>query len=113
MKGYSLQQFEDPANPYVPVGGITLGQGESLLAQLTAGVDINVHLTTVVNKATSYNVIVETIEGDHDSVIRIGGHSDSVTAGPGINDNGSGSIAILEIAIQLTKFAVNNAVRFS
>jgi Zn-dependent M28 family amino/carboxypeptidase len=36
-----------------------------------------------------------------------------VTAGPGINDNGSGSMSILEIAIQLTKFTVNNAVRFS
>lgn len=33
--------------------------------------------------------------------------------GPGINDNGSGSIALLEIAIQLTKYSVNNAIRFS
>ncbi|KAF2131246.1 Zn-dependent exopeptidase [Dothidotthia symphoricarpi CBS 119687] len=113
LEGYSLQLFEDPANPYIPVGGITLGQGESLLAQLEAGVGINVHLTTTVNQATSYNVIAETIAGDHDNVIHVGGHSDSVTAGPGINDNGSGSIAILEIAIQLTNFAVNNAVRFS
>jgi Zn-dependent M28 family amino/carboxypeptidase len=62
-----------------------------------------VHLTTVSKTITSYNVVAETI----------GGHSDSVTAGPGINDNGSGSIAILEIAIQLTKFSVKNAVRFS
>lgn len=32
--------------------------------------------------------------------------------GPGINDNGSGSIGLLETAIQLAKFSVNNAVRF-
>lgn len=32
--------------------------------------------------------------------------------GPGINDNGSGSIGILEVALQLTKFSINNAVRF-
>lgn len=34
-------------------------------------------------------------------------------SGPGINDNGSGSISILEVATQLTKFSVRNAVRFS
>ena len=32
--------------------------------------------------------------------------------GPGINDNGSGSIALLEIAKELSKFTVNNAIRF-
>ena len=36
-----------------------------------------------------------------------------IYTGPGINDNGSGSIALLEIAIQLTKYSVNNAIRFS
>jgi Zn-dependent M28 family amino/carboxypeptidase len=46
-------------------------------------------------------------------VIHLGAHSDSVAAGPGINDNGSGSIGILEVAIQLAKFTINNAVRFS
>lgn len=33
-------------------------------------------------------------------------------AGPGINDNGSGTIGILEVAIQLAKYSTNNAVRF-
>lgn len=33
--------------------------------------------------------------------------------GPGINDNGSGTISILEVAEALTNFSVNNAVRFS
>lgn len=32
--------------------------------------------------------------------------------GPGINDNGSGSIGILEVAIELAKYSVNNAIRF-
>jgi Zn-dependent M28 family amino/carboxypeptidase len=36
-----------------------------------------------------------------------------MAAGPGINDNGSGTISILEVATQLTKFSVRNAVRFS
>ncbi|KAI6915169.1 hypothetical protein KC334_g176, partial [Hortaea werneckii] len=41
-----------------------------------------------------------------------GGHSDSVFAGPGINDDGSGIIGILETALQLSAYSVNNAVRF-
>lgn len=113
LEGYSLQKFEDPENPYVPVAGISQGAGESLVAQLESGTEITVDLNTVSRVATSYNVIAQTIAGDQENVIHIGGHSDSVAAGPGINDNGSGTISILEIAIQLTKFTVKNAVRFS
>lgn len=58
-------------------------------------------------------MIAQTKTGDPENVIHVGAHSDSVAAGPGINDNGSGSIGILEVAIQLAKFSVNNAVRFS
>ncbi|KAH7077960.1 hypothetical protein BKA63DRAFT_542222 [Paraphoma chrysanthemicola] len=113
LEGYSLQVFPDPAKPFVPTVGITQGQGEALLAQIESGVAINVALSSQAKLATTYNVIAETKQGDHENVIHVSGHSDSVTAGPGINDNGSGTISILEIAIQLTKFAVNNAVRFS
>ena len=42
----------------------------------------------------------------------VGSHTDSVAAGPGINDNGSGTISILTIAKQLARFQVKNAVRF-
>lgn len=38
---------------------------------------------------------------------------DSTEAGPGMNDNASGGIGILEVAIQLANYSVNNAVRFS
>lgn len=42
----------------------------------------------------------------------LGAHSDSVEAGPGINDDGSGTVGILEVAKQLTKYRVRNQVRF-
>ncbi|KAF2018472.1 Zn-dependent exopeptidase [Aaosphaeria arxii CBS 175.79] len=113
LEGYSLQKFEDPENPYVPVGGISQGAGEALVAQLEAGQEVTVDLTTVTNVATSYNVIAQTKGGDQENVIHLGGHSDSVTAGPGINDNGSGTSSLLEVAAQLTRYAVKNAVRFS
>jgi Zn-dependent M28 family amino/carboxypeptidase len=57
-------------------------------------------------------VVAQTRGGDPNNVLVVGGHTDSVAAGPGINDNGSGSIGILEVAIQLSKFSTNNAIRF-
>ena len=42
-----------------------------------------------------------------------GSHLDSVLAGPGINDNGSGSAAILETAVQMAKVKPTNTVRFA
>lgn len=36
-----------------------------------------------------------------------------MSLGPGINDNGSGSLGIFEVALQLTAFSVKNAIRFS
>ena len=47
--------------------------------------------------AHTRNVIAETPGGRADNVVMVGAHLDSVLAGPGINDNGSGSAALLEI----------------
>jgi Zn-dependent M28 family amino/carboxypeptidase len=45
----------------------------------------------------------------------IGAHLDSVAEGPGINDNGSGTGTVLEIAIQLAKLGIEppNRLRFA
>ena len=43
----------------------------------------------------------------------VGAHLDSVREGPGINDNGSGSAAILEVAEQMRKVKPVNTVRFA
>ncbi|MFK4087306.1 M28 family metallopeptidase [Kribbella sp. NPDC020789] len=48
---------------------------------------------------TSYNVIAEWPFGDANHVVMAGSHLDSVSAGPGINDNGSGSAGVLETAL--------------
>ena len=42
-----------------------------------------------------------------------GAHLDSVTSGPGINDNGSGSAALLETALQMAKVKPVNTVRYA
>ena len=45
----------------------------------------------------------------------VGAHLDSVADGPGINDNGSGSAAILETALQMAELGIEptNRVRFA
>ncbi|KAL0948615.1 hypothetical protein HGRIS_010424 [Hohenbuehelia grisea] len=60
----------------------------------------------------SSNLIATTKTGDQANIVMAGAHSDSVPAGPGINDNGSGTITLLDLALQLSKFQFNNAVRF-
>jgi aminopeptidase S len=52
---------------------------------------------------TGYNLIADWPGGDTNQVVMAGSHLDSVTAGPGINDNGSGSAAILETALAVSR----------
>ncbi|MGY0231894.1 M28 family peptidase [Longispora urticae] len=49
----------------------------------------------------SNNLIADWPGGDTNNTVMFGAHLDSVSAGPGINDNGSGSAAILEVALAL------------
>jgi hypothetical protein len=58
------------------------------------------------------NVIAETRGGDPNKVVVVGAHLDSVGPGPGINDNGSGSAAILEMAQKLRGVNPKNKIRF-
>ena len=47
------------------------------------------------------------------NVVMAGAHLDSVTEGPGINDNGSGSAALLETALMMAKVKPENTLRFA
>ncbi len=60
------------------------------------------------------NLIAEWPKGDTGNVYMFGSHLDSVGAGPGINDNGSGSAALLETALTLAEQnpAMTARVRF-
>ena len=62
------------------------------------------------------NVIAEkraTSKLGKNNIVMAGAHLDSVQAGPGINDNGSGSAALLEVAEQLGKLSPQNTLRFA
>jgi subtilisin-like proprotein convertase family protein/Zn-dependent M28 family amino/carboxypeptidase len=61
------------------------------------------------------NVIAEWPGGNANNVYMFGAHLDSVSAGPGINDNGSGSASLLETALVLSRNnpTMLNKVRFA
>lgn len=59
------------------------------------------------------NVIAELPGRNDDNVVMAGAHLDSVPEGPGINDNGSGSAALIEIAQNLSKLKPQNTVRLA
>ncbi|MCX5368689.1 MULTISPECIES: M28 family metallopeptidase [unclassified Streptomyces] len=52
---------------------------------------------------TGYNLVADWPGGDTGQVLMAGSHLDSVTAGAGINDNGSGSAAVLETALAVSR----------
>ena len=62
---------------------------------------------------TDFNVIAELEGANDDNVVMAGAHLDSVTEGPGINDNGSGSAALLETALMMAKVKPENTLRFA
>ncbi|KAK3385233.1 hypothetical protein B0H63DRAFT_414308 [Podospora didyma] len=90
----------------IPVGIIPLEVGTAWIARLAAGEDVKVNLLVdaVSEQRESWNIISETKEGDPNKVVMVGAHLDSVQEGPGINDDGSGTAAILEIAGSIKKY---------
>ncbi|MFF8288425.1 M28 family peptidase [Streptomyces sp. NPDC016309] len=55
------------------------------------------------NGTTGYNLIADWPGGDANQVVMAGAHLDSVSSGAGINDNGSGSAAVLETALAVSR----------
>ncbi|PSN61774.1 leupeptin-inactivating enzyme 1 precursor [Corynespora cassiicola Philippines] len=98
---------------YAPTVGVTLEVGTQLKEIAAAGTEVTLDVLSIQENRTNYNVIAETKGGDHNNVLVLGGHSDSVFAGPGINDDGSGTVGVWAVAKYLTKFKVKNAVRFA
>jgi Zn-dependent M28 family amino/carboxypeptidase len=93
----------------IPVVGASFADGATL-AQ--AGSTARVRVLPSETR-TDYNVIAEKAGINTDNVVMSGAHLDSVGEGPGINDNGSGSGAILETALQMAKVKPVNTIRFA
>jgi Zn-dependent M28 family amino/carboxypeptidase len=91
--------------------GLELANG---VANGPTGTVASVRIDRVNEVRDTKNVIAETPGGDPNSVLVVGAHLDSVPRGPGINDNGSGSAGILEIAetLQERGFDPRQKLRF-
>lgn len=100
----------------LPVVGLSFADGAALYQATQAGpVTVSVTTSTENRQATTTNVIADTPGGNAEKVIVVGAHLDSVIEGPGINDNGSGSATILEIAEEMAEAKVKprQKVRFA
>jgi Zn-dependent M28 family amino/carboxypeptidase len=94
----------------IPVVGLSFEDGAALSAATQAGdVVVQVVTSTEINlEAQTTNIIADSPTGDPDRVVVVGAHLDSVVEGPGINDNGSGSSTILEIAEEMAELGIRN-----
>ncbi|MFG1998111.1 M28 family metallopeptidase [Spirillospora sp. NPDC048911] len=95
----------------IPMVFSSFAVGNELAANPGTTVRLKVDSNLVLG--TNHNVIAESRHGRANNVVMIGAHLDSVHEGPGINDNGSGTAAILETALQMRNFPVKNKMRFA
>jgi aminopeptidase Y len=95
----------------IPVTSVTQAVGVQLAA--TPGLVMRLKADTFRGIATAENVIAESRGGSSTNVVMAGAHLDSVNAGPGIQDNGSGSAALIEVAEEMAKVKTRNKVRFA
>jgi Zn-dependent M28 family amino/carboxypeptidase len=98
---------------HVPTVGVTMDAGR-VLAGLADEAEVTVVVDKVVQQRETVNLFAETGSGRSEGVVLVGAHLDSDPAGPGINDNGTGSAAVLETAIRMAEAdPVDRTVRFA
>jgi Zn-dependent M28 family amino/carboxypeptidase len=80
----------------------------------TDGLEVRIAVDAEIVQTETFNILADTA-GRADRTVVVGAHLDSVPEGPGINDNGSGSAAILETALQIAASGdePRNRVRFA
>jgi Zn-dependent M28 family amino/carboxypeptidase len=93
----------------IPVLGISSALGSELARAAQAGaVRVRIEVSAVTRRAQAENVIAD-LPGRGAGAVLLGAHLDSVANGPGINDNGSGSALVLELARQARRLGVRPA----
>ena len=76
------------------------------------GVTATVRADVIAETRRTRNVIAESRTGNSANLLVSGAHLDSVDRGPGLNDNGSGSALLLEVAESFAGTRPANRVRF-
>jgi Zn-dependent M28 family amino/carboxypeptidase len=94
----------------IPVLDMPFAEGNALSG---GGATVNIDIETVNETRSTENVIAELRGKARHDIVMVGAHLDSVDEGPGINDNGSGSATILELAESMAGTQPENGVRFA
>jgi Zn-dependent M28 family amino/carboxypeptidase len=101
----------------IPAVGTSFAIGEELFNLADGGATVTMHLKVdaTTTPVQTWNVLAEKRGKVHDQDVVVGAHLDSVSEGPGINDNGSGTATILAIAEQIDKLKIKprNTLRFA
>lgn len=95
----------------IPAVFATYAVGEEL--NQAAGTQVALAVDVVREQTETFNLIAESKRGNPENVVMLGAHLDSVFEGAGVNDNGSGSAALLELALQMRKARPVNKLRFA
>jgi Zn-dependent M28 family amino/carboxypeptidase len=95
----------------IPAVSVSYFLGEELAN--TAGLELRIAADTISTIRSTSNVLADSRRGRTDNVVMAGAHLDSEPDTAGINDNGSGSIALLELALQMKSKRTPNALRFA
>ena len=106
-----INMIGDATGLTIPAVFTTFAAGSDLAS--TPGAQVRVKVEFTADTRLAWNVIAETADGNDANVVMAGAHLDSVQEGAGINDNGTGSAALLEVAEQMSKVKPNNTVRFA
>ena len=101
-----------PDGIQIPALAAIGSMGDALQDAATAGEDVHIRVTTEIEPTFVHNVVAET-PGDPTRVAMFGGHLDSVHDGPGINDDGSGVAALLEMARAVAGGVDGGRIRFA
>ncbi|MCA2215955.1 M28 family peptidase [Jidongwangia harbinensis] len=95
----------------IPAVSVSYPQGVAFAG--TPGLTVTLTTDTIAEVRDTENVIAESRHGNPDEVVMVGAHLDSEPDTAGINDNGSGSAGILEVALQMRHLRPTNKVRFA
>ncbi|HEX2421056.1 MAG TPA: M20/M25/M40 family metallo-hydrolase [Acidimicrobiia bacterium] len=105
----------DPPAFSLPVVSASFELGVALNDLIDEGLVVHLATDATLTPITTFNVLADTPTGRSDRLVVVGAHLDSVPEGPGVNDNGSGSAAILETALQIAELGIEprNMIRFA
>jgi Zn-dependent M28 family amino/carboxypeptidase len=95
------------------IGLPVVALGAEAARRLRPGARARLAVRTVSERRTTHNVLAEGGGTTPDRVLMAGGHLDSVRAGAGLNDNGSGVAALLEVAEALAPRSGGARVRLA